>query len=170
MKLSSLFHRQLTSKREKFKKIFPFLWTKICLLWLKNLSVYKPDCTDYSQRISNKMAIFKLSSISIRTIDSQSSCLQLYACLHEKKWSLSFAWPWEIWIRDKTLPTACGKPTAEVAMLRLFRDKRIYSLEFEKSLQISKVIRFAAVNSEKPSQVYFWDKSQRKTKEDKNSP
>ena len=75
MKLSSLFHRQLTSKREKFKKIFPFLWTKLCLLWLKNLSVYKPDCTDYSQRISNKMAIFKLSSISIRTIDSLLSSI-----------------------------------------------------------------------------------------------
>ena len=75
MKLSSLFHRQLTSKREIFKKIFPFLWTKLCLLWLKNLSVYKPDCTDYSQRISNKMAIFKLSSISIRTIDSLLSSI-----------------------------------------------------------------------------------------------
>ena len=55
-------------------------------------------------------------------------------------------------------------------MLRLFRDEHIYSLAFEKSLQISKVIRCALVHSEKPSQVYIWDKSQRKTKEDENSP
>ena len=88
----------------------------------------------------------------------------------EKEGSLSFGWPWEISIRDKTRPTACRKPTAEVAMLRLFRDKHIYSLAFAKSLQISKVIRFAAVNSEKASKVYIWDKSQRKTKEDENSP
>ena len=40
----------------------------------------------------------------------------------EKKGSLSFAWPWEIRVRDKTRPTACRKPKAEVAMLGLFRD------------------------------------------------
>ena len=55
-------------------------------------------------------------------------------------------------------------------MLRIFRDEHMYSLAFEKSLQISKVIRFVAVNLEKPSQVYIWEKSQRKTKEDENSP
>ena len=52
----------------------------------------------------------------------------------------------------------------------IFRDEHIYSLAFQKILQISKVIRCALVHSEKPSQVYIWDKSQRKTKEDENSP
>ena len=60
-------------------------------------------------------------------------------------------------------------PTAEVAILTLFRDEHIRSLAFEQSLQISKVIwvRCALFHSEKPSRVYIWEKCkkrQRKTK------
>ena len=65
---------------------------------------------------------------------------------------------------------ACRKPTAEVAMLRLFRDEHVYSFAFEKSVQKSKVIRSELFHSEKPSRVHIWDKFQRKTKEDENSP
>ena len=59
-------------------------------------------------------------------------------------------------------------PTAEVAILTLFRDEHIRSLAFEKSLQISKVIwiRCALFLSEKPSRVYIWEICQKKTKED----
>ena len=133
---------------------------------------YRRDCTDYLQRISNnvtKWPLFKLKSISIRAIGSQSSNLQLTVCVH--------------WKSEVSLSLGRGRSGYEIrravrlvvsysgsAMLRLFRDKHIYSLAFAKSLQISKVIRCAAVNSEKPSQVYIWNKSQRKTKEDENSP
>ena len=122
MKLSSLFHRQLTSKREKFKRIFLFLWTKLCLLRLEDLSVYKRDCTDYLQRQNSHF-------LSCNRFPSEQSTAKVvaYHCMHvSMKKSLSFAWPWEIWKRDKTRPTACRKPTAEVAMLRLFRDEHIY--------------------------------------------
>ena len=59
-------------------------------------------------------------------------------------------------------------PTAEVAILTLFRDGHIRSLALEKSLQISKVIwiRCALFLSEKPSRVYIWEICQKKTKED----
>ena len=59
-------------------------------------------------------------------------------------------------------------PTAEVAILTLFKDEHIRSLAFEKSLQISKVIwiRCALFLSEKPSRVYIWEICQKKTKED----
>ena len=49
--------------------------------------MYRRDCTDYLQRISNnvtKWPLFKLESISIRAIDSQSSSLQLTVCVHWK--------------------------------------------------------------------------------------
>ena len=48
--------------------------------------------------------------------------------------SLSFAWPWKIWVRDKRVLRR--KPKAKVAMLRLFREEHKYSLAFEKSFRL----------------------------------
>ena len=48
--------------------------------------------------------------------------------------SLSFAWPWKIWVRDKRVLRR--KPKAKVAMLRLFREEHKYSLALDTSFRL----------------------------------
>ena len=99
------------------------------------------DCTDNCQRISNNVTKWPnfQGVFDFNSNNQQSKQLFTTVCMSPLK-------------KEKSLSLGRGKtgyeirrvlrrtPTAEVAILTLFRDEHICSLAFEKSLKIRKVI------------------------------
>ena len=94
-------------------------------------------CTDYYQRISKKcekMANFWDEDDSHLSNRQTEKLLTTVRMSRFKIQSLSFAWPWKIWVRDKRVLRR--KPKAKVAMLRLFREEHKYSLALDTSFRL----------------------------------
>ena len=115
-----------TNFLERKEGIFPFLWTKLCSLWRKNLTgvIVPITCKEWVTMWQNGHFSSCNWFPSKQSTAKVAAYNRLYVSI--KKMKSLFRLSVGDLKRDKTRLTACRKPKAEVAMLRLIRDEHIY--------------------------------------------